>query len=139
MSGEGGRVGIRSGARAATGRGEPGLSIIITAAGADTCARAAEAAREGGRGRGRHLASGQGGHAGMWIGEGAGEGGLDAPSKPLGRGCPPPGGGVSLGLDIHALQRYPNNIYFKDVDIYLEISLLKISFEDIDIFLKNQR
>jgi hypothetical protein len=37
-------------------------------------------------------------------------------------------------LDIHALQRYPNNIYFEDVDIYLQISLLKISFEDIDIY-----
>ena len=46
------------------------------AAGADTCARAAEAAREGGRGpRGRHPESGPGGHAGMWIGEGAGGGG----------------------------------------------------------------
>ena len=48
------------------------------AAGADNCARAAEAAREGGRGpRGRHPESGPGGHAGMWIGEGArGGGGL---------------------------------------------------------------
>ena len=58
MRGEGGRVGIRSGARAARGRGEPGLSIIITAAVADTCARAAEAAREGGRRGGTGSASG---------------------------------------------------------------------------------
>ena len=53
------------------------------AAGADTCARAAEAVREGGRGR--HPESGPGGHAGMWIKEGA-RGGLNAPSKPIGQG-----------------------------------------------------
>jgi hypothetical protein len=46
----------------------------------------AEAAKEGGRGRGRHPESGPGGHAGMWIGGGA-RGGLDAPSKPICRGC----------------------------------------------------
>ena len=121
-SGGGGCSGVGRGARAAGGRGEPGLvrpprtaarhpaigaggrtaarrvrmmklskppaspPRRTAAAGADTCARAAEAAREGGRGpRGRHPESGPGGHAGMWIGEGAGggRGGLDAPSKPL--------------------------------------------------------
>ncbi len=47
--------------------------------------------------------------------------------------------GAAWGLDIHALHRYPNNISFNDVDIYLQISLLKISFEDVGIYLKNQR
>ncbi len=53
-------------------------------------ARAAEAAREGGRGQGQHPEAGPpGGQAGMWIGGGA-RGGLDAsaPSRqPISRGC----------------------------------------------------
>ena len=70
---------------------------------------------------------------------GGGEGGLDAHSQPLGRGSLGGGGGSAWDLDIYALHRYPNNISFKDVDIYLQISLLKISFEDVDIYLKNKR
>jgi hypothetical protein len=66
--------------------------------------------RSNGRGRSRHPESGPGGHAGMWIGRGA-RGGLDAPSKPIGRGCPPAreagkgaeGVGAAWGLDIHTL------------------------------------
>ena len=42
-------------------------------------------------------------------------------------------------IDIYIYPWYPNNISFKDVDIYLQISLLKISFEDVDIYLKNKR
>jgi hypothetical protein len=56
---------------------------------------------------------------------------------------PAPGGGgggaSAWGLDIHATQRYLNNLCFEDVDIYLQISLLKISFEKIDIYLKKKR
>ena len=125
--GGGGCSGGGRGARAAGGRGEPGLvrpprtaarhpaigaggrtaarrlgvrmmklskppaspPRRTAAAGADTCARAAEAARDGGgggRGVGIRSQRQEGMQAcGSGRGQGGGEGGLDAPSQPLGR------------------------------------------------------